>query len=178
MTDLERFKSVALCRALALDTETTGFGHKAEMLSCAFVGLDELEKPELMFEILVQPEVATEWYYAQKVNHISPEDVKDCKTLHTYGGSISNLVKDSPLLAWNMKFDRPFFKGYTDTASDHICLMRAYTEFKGRKKVTNIKTAAEELGIAFDTDSAHDAVYDATVLMQIAVKLSSLLEDS
>ena len=91
-----------LSRILIVDTETTGLGKTDEILQLSVIdGLGNV-----LWDRYYRPLNHTSWYYAQKVNHISPEFVADKPNIAEDSAEIISLFREYELvLGYNTKFD-------------------------------------------------------------------------
>jgi len=91
-----------LSKILIVDTETTGLGNTDEILQLSVIdGLGNV-----LWNRYYRPLNHTSWYYAQKVNHISPEFVADKPSIAEDSEDIIELFRGYELvLGYNTKFD-------------------------------------------------------------------------
>lgn len=87
---------------LIIDTETTGLGNTDEILQLSII--DGLQN--VILDRFYRPANHTSWYYAQKVNHISPEMVADKPHIEADAEEIMEIFENHSLvLGYNTKFD-------------------------------------------------------------------------
>lgn len=91
-----------LSKIIIVDTETTGLGKTDEILQLSVIdGLGNV-----LWDRYYRPLNHTSWYYAQKVNHISPEFVADKPNIAEDSEEIISLFREYELiLGYNTKFD-------------------------------------------------------------------------
>lgn len=89
-------------KILVLDTETTGFDSKAEILQLSVIdGSGEIRINEYF-----RPRFISSWPGAEAVNHISPEIVKDKPSFYDRREEIGHLLRHADLLVgYNLPFD-------------------------------------------------------------------------
>ena len=87
---------------LYVDTETTGLDPAGdEILSVSVLG----ENGETVFNSKCRPLRKTCWPQAQKINGISPSDVKDCPTFAELLPQLQKIFENNRIVAYNMGFD-------------------------------------------------------------------------
>ncbi len=170
--NLQAFARANLDDMLFLDTETTGFGADAEMLSYAIIHPIAHGGANNVYS-LVKPAYTDRWDRAEQINGISPDHVADKETLDCHMRSIRKLIRGKVVVAWNMPFDQAFFHDKLKPATEVICLMRAYKELKVRTKFTKLIVAADELSVNVPQGVAHNAKFDAELLHNIAVVMKT-----
>ena len=86
-----------------LDTETTGLDEKAEILQLAILD----EQGNVLLNELYKPEHTTEWKHAEKINHISPDMVKDCRPFKEALPDLKTFFDDQvvEIRGYNVSFD-------------------------------------------------------------------------
>lgn len=91
---------------IAIDTETTGL-NPAEDEIIQFSAVD-MQGHELA-DFLIKPIFHERWDEAEKINGISPEDVKDCLPITDRKAEIERLLNGADLIiGYNTQFDLDF----------------------------------------------------------------------
>ena len=92
---------------ICLDIETTGLDPDSdEILQLSIID----GAGEILFNEYILPTEHDCWPSAQKVNHISPAMVQDCKPLLYYADTIQRILEDADVIVgYNIRgFDLPF----------------------------------------------------------------------
>ena len=86
-----------------LDTETTGLNQDRndEMLEVAIVDNDK----NILINTLVKPTRIRNWEGAQAIHGISPDDVKDVKTVRYIKDKIEHAIRGKDLVIYNAGYD-------------------------------------------------------------------------
>lgn len=160
-----------------IDVETTGLRNDYdEILSLAIVDGDG----NVLFYEMFKPERRKSWKAAEKINGISPADVKNARGIKDAREEIEKLlVKDRLIVAYNLWFDVEFLRsaGISVPAHNHFDVMADYSEVYGQigddGEHRNVKlvNAAKKYKYVY---KAHDAVEDAKATAHV---FRSLLED-
>lgn len=149
-----------------LDTETTGIGENAELLSIAIID----NKGKVLLDTYVTPVATTEWPEAMKVNNLTPAFI--------FGGNfpttaelipvIANILKRKTVVMYGADFDSRFIADALQISkAKTACCMSRFSEYMGvwdekrciwkRHRLT---IAAELVGHEW-TDTPHGALADA-----------------
>ena len=161
--NIYRQKCAAICAAvpkrptnlkLIFDLETTGLNSvEDEILEAAITTVDG----EVLFESRFKPAHTKEWPDAQRVNGISPEDVKAAQGIIDKIGEMAALLQNAEtVIAYNGKqFDIPFLGKYgiklrTDAVIDDPMLYGAvvYGELRGEGE--DVKYKWKKLAVLAD----------------------------
>lgn len=161
---------------VCVDTETTGTsGARDEILSVAMVDGDG---NELLYS-LVKPAHRKKWDDAERINGISPKDVKDAPLLLEIADKIESILASADILVgYNLEFDIEMLQrgGISIPPVERFDVMRAFApiygewaEWKKDWKWQRLEKCAEYYGYSFD---AHNALEDAraTALCYWSVK--------
>ncbi len=96
---------------MTIDTETTGLDAAGgdEILTLAMVlDIEGLDSPSTV-HLRVKPQHKTEWPDAERVNHISPASVANCKPFEIYLEAVQSLFdRTDKVVGWNVNFDSAF----------------------------------------------------------------------
>lgn len=91
---------------ICFDTETTGFSDDDEILSLCIIGVNAIGEEEVIFSEYFKPLHKIQWPEAERINHISPESVKDKKPISEYKKQIEDILFDFDLwIGHNLDFD-------------------------------------------------------------------------
>lgn len=179
LLDLREFYKDKFKKFVTLDFETTGFTHGVdEVLSCSVVNQDG----EVLIDTLVKPIYKTSWDEAQKVNHLSPEQVFEEGI--EYGDLIIQLYpifsEYKNVVIYNAEFDTGFLPKDLLMTSEVYCAMRVYIEFtQAHNKLVPYERfqkqfkAASQLGIDYEDLNLHVASSDAELCRRIWIKIIS-----
>lgn len=116
---------------IAFDTETTGLHawRGDEVLQLAIVDQDG----KTLFNEYFKPERQKYWPEAEKINHISYEMVKDCKSLKEYAEEIKDIFNSSRrIVGYNLEFDWEFLDRVIDLSDIHRSktdMMKLYSKW-------------------------------------------------
>ena len=132
--DEARAKSIAWAveaardpRVVYLDTETTGFGPRAEIVDIGVVGADG----EVLFESLVRPE-RTIPREVIAIHGITDADVRDAPRWDELFDQLHPILKDRRILVYNVTFDRQMVNqscqryALPEAEADWECAMKRY----------------------------------------------------
>ena len=87
---------------LVLDTETTGFDRKAEILQISVID----GSGEILMNEYFRPRFISSWPEAEAINHISPEMVADKPTFFEKKKEIGSLLHHAKILVgYNIRYD-------------------------------------------------------------------------
>lgn len=160
---------------IILDTETTGLNpEEDELLQVSIIS----ETGETLIDQYVRPTRCTAWPEAERVNHITPEMVRDCPTIHDMAVSmqISRILENADkIIGYNTQFDISFLiaAGYDVPICETVDVMRDFAEVYGdyREELGGYKwqkltTAAEYYGFEWPID-AHNALGDCLATLYV-----------
>lgn len=90
-------------KAVFIDFETTGTKKTDEILQVAICDDDG----NLLMNEYCCPQRTDSWMMAQRVNHISPEQVKSCRPFSAFAGRVEEILSDAQLvMAYNDTFEK------------------------------------------------------------------------
>ena len=159
---------------IILDTETTGLhAGEDELLQISIID----DSGEVLIDQYLQPS-AEEWPEAQAINHITPEDVRNCP--HVWDPAVHDRIQrvldDADLIiGYNTQFDIGFLMaaGFEIPAVTQIDVMREFAEVYGdfRPELGDYKwqkltTAAAYYNYNWDID-AHNALGDCYATLSV-----------
>lgn len=157
---------------IAIDTETTGLDNRVdEILQVSIVD----ENGDTIYNCYFKPRNHTEWAEAEKVNHITPEMVRNCPDISNGAAAISRILASAEkIIGYNTPFDLGFLAaaGVEIPADVEIVdVMQMFAEIKGDwDEVHNgfkwhkLTECAEYYGYKWD-GAAHDSFQDARATM-------------
>lgn len=159
---------------IILDTETTGLrAGEDELLQISIID----DSGEVLIDQYLQPS-AEEWPEAQAINHITPEDVRNCP--HVWDPAVHDRIQrvldDADLIiGYNTQFDIGFLMAadFEIPAVTQIDVMREFAEIYGdfRPELGDYKwqkltTAAAYYSYEWDID-AHNALGDCYATLYV-----------
>jgi DNA polymerase III epsilon subunit-like protein len=160
-----------------VDTETTGFGRDAEIVSVAIVGRDG----NVLLDTKIRPKRIIP-DAAIAIHGITNEMVKDSPTLYEAiqeTGALANLPRN--IVAYNEAFDRAMFQRSMDAwgkprlwwemHSSWVCAMKAYADFR---HITKIKLSEAVIREGLQAEEAHDALGDALMTWRLARRIAGM----
>jgi DNA polymerase-3 subunit epsilon len=137
--DEARAKSIAWAveaardpRVVYLDTETTGFGPRAEIVDIGVVGADG----QVLFESLVRPERSIPREVIA-IHGITDAHVRDAPRWDELYDHLAQVLKDRRILVYNVTFDRQMVNqscqryALPEAEADWECAMKRYAGFAG-----------------------------------------------
>lgn len=156
-----------MSNVICIDTETTGTSKgRDEILSVAIVDGSGKE----LFYSLIRPAHRKKWDDAERINGISPDDVKMAPTLLECADRIEELLgRADVLVGYNLEFDIEMLQrgGISIPPVERFDVMREFApiygewaDWKNDWKWQRLEKCAEYYGYSFD---AHNALEDARV---------------
>ena len=166
---------------IVIDTETTGLNpYENELLQVSIVKTDGT----VLYNEYVKPTKATSWDSAEAVNHISPSDVANSKTIEEQLPEINRILAQSKsVIGYNTPFDMSFLSSSGAAFRDDvnvIDVMRDYSERhgewdndKGRYKWIKLIECAEHYGYEWNSHEgqAHNSLSDCFATLYCFNKL-------
>ncbi len=154
---------------IVIDTETTGLT----------VGKDELSQISIIDDIgntlynqYIKPIKATEWKSAERVNHISPEMVKDCPNIYEEMPKINAILRHAKtVIGYNTTgFDVEFLEcfgadfsnveNFVDIMLDFAPIYGEWSEHYASYKWQKLVTCAKYYNYYWGDDTPHDSLAD------------------
>lgn len=155
-------------KIIVLDTETTGLTHEDDLLQVSIIGFDK----QVLFDEYIKPTNATEWPEAMAVNGITPEMVKDCKTIDERREEIQKIIDEAELIiGYNIFFDLEMLesKGITwrgrgpkrvyDVMETFAEIYGEWNAYYGNYKWQKLSKCADYYGYEWEVD-AHNSLGD------------------
>ena len=162
-----------------IDIETTGFnaedGHRITEIAMVIQRYDPEARafsPVGQFSRLVNPKRMIP-DNIQKLTHITPELVRDCPAWEEVAPTVGRIIRATDLfMAHNAEFDSTFL-GYEllrvgERLSPHtqvFCTMENGRFATPMGKPPKLIELCRSLGVEFDPDAAHRAIYDTERMM-------------
>jgi DNA polymerase III epsilon subunit-like protein len=168
-------------RAMFLDTETTGLGPDAEIISIAI--LDSTYSRELW--TLLRPRDLTAVQETFWIHRIPTESLQDRPTFPDIWPILNNTLHHRRWVAYNIDFDARIIEQNAMMCSCPPLIpaglhdaMLLYSQFAGKwNKATQswqrikLTQAAEEMGIQYE--NAHDALTDALIMLTLIERIAT-----
>lgn len=163
---------MSLLSFVTLDTETTGFSSRDEILSCGVVDPDG----NPLIDTLVQTQFKRSWFHAEQVHGISPADV--ALNGISYDRLLEQLAEKiqpfESIVIYNAQFDLRFFPDSFFKNHRVICAMKHSVRFLAEHpfreaipKAVKQAALAELLQIQTDDLSLHSSKDDAELCRRI-----------
>ncbi len=164
-------------KTIVLDVETTGLDPQLdEILQLSIID----EKGSILFNEYVKPVRHESWEDAEAIHHISPEMVKECKTLDEHRETIQKILYDAIyIIGYNVDFDLQFlvFSGFNYYALKKIDVMKDFApiygewdEYHGDYRWQTLSRCAKYYGYQWD-ESAHNSLADVKATLYCYKKM-------
>ncbi|MFZ9704384.1 MAG: exonuclease domain-containing protein, partial [Bacilli bacterium] len=165
---------------VVFDLETTGLSSRYDRI--IEIGALRVRKGEIIdrLSLLINPDGVAISDVALKVSGITEAMVKDQPTFHQYKDQLASFFQDALVISHNAPFDMGFMvaaferegMSFTPPVIDTLTLSRyLFSDATSHK----LGALAKRLGVAYEEDKAHRAVYDAEVLVAIWEALKQTL---
>lgn len=151
---------------IVIDTETTGIDPgQDELLQVSIIDTNG----NTLYNQYLKPVKATSWEDAERVNHISPEMVKDCPTILAEMPKINEILnKANIIIGYNTAFDLSFLAAAgaewnameIDVMLDFAPIYGEWNEYYGDYKWQTLTTCTEYYNYDWSTDNAHNSLAD------------------
>lgn len=153
--------------AIVIDTETTGINpEQDELLQVSIIDTNG----NTLYNQYLRPIKTSSWVEAERVNHISPDMVKDCPTILEEISKINAILsKSNTIIGYNTSFDLSFLlaAGAEWTATEIVDVMKDFAEIYGEwsecygnYKWQKLTTCANYYHYDWSTDNAHNSLAD------------------
>lgn len=174
----EKTINVDLDQIIVFDTETTGVNpNDDEILELAIIN----GEGKVLFNERLKPMHKRKWTRAQEINGISPEDVKDCKTIEEYKEQLKEIFKSAKVLVgYNVGFDKKFISAAgikfkpevtIDVMKDFSNMREVWDDEHHHNKWFKLEEAAAYYNYSF---AAHSALEDTKATLFVFNKLQGL----
>lgn len=161
-------ETVEAAENIVIDIETTGLSiYDDEILQVSIISADT---GETLFNEYFKPFLLTSWDEAEKINHISPEQVMDKPFFVEAISKINAIIKNAKLvIGYNVTFDVNFLKAYGVKFEEHVfydvmeqfaVIYGEYSDYYNDYKWQKLITCTKELGYSWNEDEAHDSLAD------------------
>ena len=163
-----------------IDLETTGFnaedGHRITEIAMVIQRYDPATKlftPVGQFSRLVNPKRSIP-ELIQRITHITPDMVRECPIWEEVAPTVAKIIRATDLfVAHNAEFDSTFL-GYEllrvgERLSPHtqvFCTMENGRFATPMGKPPKLAELCHSLGVEFDSNAAHRAIYDTDRMMR------------
>ncbi len=185
--DEARAKSIAWAieaardpRVVYLDTETTGFGPRAEIVDIGVVDASG----QVIFESLVRPEQSIPREVIA-IHGITDADVRDAPRWDELYEKLGPVLKDRRILVYNVTFDRQMVNqscqryALPEAEADWECAMKRYAGFAGnwdpRKRWFSFVKLEHAVRAFNALPGGHRAVADAIACRAVVMGMASTL---
>ena len=173
---------------IVIDTETTGLnGYYDELLQVSIID----NNGKVLFDSYFKPLVARSWSDAERVNHISPEMVKNAPCIYDKIGEINEILSHyNKIVGYNFEyFDIDFLKYggavfRKDTEYADVMLMFAevygeWSEYDQDYKWQKLSTAADYYKYDWSShaENAHNSLADCYATLFVYEKLTRANEN-
>lgn len=173
MKSISKVKSLELSElenSVFLDTESTGFsGQKDDLLELAIVDFNGT----ILFNSLIRPTKKSSWYYAQRVNGISPRMVQNAPTWKEIENKVYQLLYGKTVIAWNAKFDKRFIPK-TDLIWNDAMGLYAKSELARIKGKSSYKLQVAIKENRIKVVNKHRALGDTLAMRDIVLKMFNI----
>lgn len=160
-------KEKALISPIFFDTETTGVRTDGydEVLSLSIVDRDG----KVLFSQFIKPSHRKRWTKAEDINGITPEMVKQCKTIDVYITQIQEIFNHASIvIGYNTEFDLSFLRnvglvydGYTaDVMLDFARVAGDWSNKYGDYKWKKLTQCARYYKYNWGKNAAHNSTED------------------
>ncbi len=173
-----------LSNILILDTETTGLANTDEILQLSVIdGIGNV-----LWDRYYRPQNHTSWYYAQKVNHISPEFVADKPNIAEDSEEIIEMFRSCELvLGYNTKFDLRMLENnipqFNELVLNSEDVHNLYRKYEHEKLLPNLEkhdlgSVSSFLGfVPNDNEAMHNSLTDVKATLYIYKKILQVLSN-
>ena len=152
-------------KIIFFDTETTGITVSDEILSLAIVDQDG----NTLFNELIRPSRKKKWPDAARVNHITPDAVKNRPTFRFFRKQVQEIFDAADLVVgYNVDFDLGFIRNkgirysgpVVDVMEEFAPIYGEWSDYFENYKWQKLTTCARYYGYDWGDSAAHDALAD------------------
>lgn len=166
-----RIKGFKPEEVIVLDTETTGFREDDEIIQLS--GIDGYGREVL--NVFLRPEKKTSWPQAEAVNHISPEMVRNCRTMSESRPHLQNFLNNYKcIVGYNIPFDIKMLNqsGISTKHMVSVDVMKLYVKHYGVWRNGRYAAKLVEAAEHYDYDfGAHDSLEDVKATLVVLENL-------
>lgn len=170
--------------AVVLDTETTGLGHRDEVLEIGVLSL----AGDVLMDQLVRPSAVASWPEAQSVHGIGPEAVADSPALSAVLPALRDVLAGRTAVVYNADYDRRLlYQSAAVCGADKLewlfldevdwrDVMDPYARFwgqrgyNGRARWQKLTVACQQQGVI--VADSHRAIGDCRMTLALLQKLA------
>lgn len=163
---------------VCLDTETTGFSYKDEVLQLSIFSYEAGNINEEFSEFF-KPRFHSNWDEAMKINGITPAMVEEKHHITDYGARIANILKEADyIVGYNIGYDIRMLKQDLGNEIDvpeeklvDVCKIFKGQHPDGNHSLTDaVSKYCEDYKIWFE-EHAHDATADTIMTFRVLEKM-------
>lgn len=158
---------------LILDTETTGFGRAAEVLSLGIIDGTGME----IWDGLYKPSWTESWEQAEEIHGISPAMVANQDYIYEDMPEIRKLLAGKTLVIFNASYDSTVMPDGLTSAQTKLCAMNAFKNFTGSKKYNLVLAAESFANYDFPEMDKHTALGDCKATLAVVQWLQAAKDE-
>lgn len=170
-------------KIICLDVETTGLvPGDDEILQLSIINGNFYE----LFNKYIKPSRKKKWDNAQKIHHITPEKVKNKKTMKVYKKQIESILNYAELIVgYNLEFDINMLIGkgieipknlkYFDVMEKFAPIYGEWNEYYQSYKWQKLTTCAKFFDYEF---KAHDSLEDTKATLYCYFEILKIIENT
>lgn len=163
---------------ICFDTETTGISKTDELLQLSIYSIGSQNEPKRILNTYLRPQYLRSWEEAEKVNHISPEMVKNAPFPQDIREKVKNIFDQAKaIVGYNVSFDIRFVeRTFQLDLSDKLIVdpMKIFKSeiptSENHKLITAVKTYLPEFVKEFE-NGVHDSDMDTLGTIMLYQKM-------
>lgn len=160
---------------IVLDTETTGLGHRDEVVELGVLDHDG----RVLMQTLVRPRAGVVAPAASRIHGLTMADLKDAPSFAEVYDELLRHGQGRRVIAWNAPFDERMVRqsaalwGRRERLKGFECAMRAYATARGLAHGrAKLERAAVETGLLKPGQQQHRSTDDARLALQVLMKVA------
>ncbi len=160
---------------IVLDTETTGLGHRDEVVELGVLDRDG----RTLMQTLVRPRSGVVPPGASRIHGLTMVDLRDAPSFDRVYDELLHHAQGRRVIAWNAPFDERMVKqsaalwGRRERLKGFECAMRAYATARGLAHGrAKLERAAVEAGLLKAGQQRHRSTDDARLALQVLMKVA------